>query len=320
MQNPVTRVFLTFPTLGWKMMMMTVMIWREHHLLGGHLHLAGSPGESPCLPPRRRKPRQNPWDSGRAVSVSRDTSPSGKRRFTRRRSNSGVICKLGSELPSNVVSSFTKPKCQTPFTGLITCKVTPASPSPTPGPVSYSSFNNITLSLPSSSLGAVSLDTLLQMFVSQERVEGGTLKQNTFGKLPECLCFHVQRTGFGGGQPYKRHDYVEFPVLLNMDRYTHTSQLVKARAVSSLGGGSAPSSLTSLQGQQQYQLRAVVVHMGGIHSGHYVTYRRGPLGSKSGNRWFHTSDSTVKQVPFSEVSRAPAYMLFYERESQGLEI
>ena len=73
--------------------------------------------------------------------------------------------------------------------------MTPALPSPTPGPVSYNSFNNITLSLPSSrcstiasmwyhffperctvsekfspSLGAVSLDTLLQMFVSQERV------------------------------------------------------------------------------------------------------------------------------------------------------
>jgi len=37
-----------------------------------------------------------------------------------------------------------------PPTGLITCKVTPALPSPTPGPVSYNSFNNITLSLPSS--------------------------------------------------------------------------------------------------------------------------------------------------------------------------
>ena len=96
-------------------------------------------------------------------------------------------------------------------------------------------------------------------------MEGGALKQNTFGKLPECLCFHVQvfrtlciflimpmgilkisnltklimnmivpsqRTGFGGGQPYKRHDYVEFPVLLNMDRYVssiawYTGQLFK---------------------------------------------------------------------------------------------
>ena len=34
----------------------------------------------------------------------------------------------------------------------------------------------------------------------------------------------------------------------------------------------------------------------------FLPTRRGPLGSKSGNRWFHTSDSTVKQVPFSEVS------------------
>ena len=40
--------------------------------------------------------------------------------------------------------------------------------------------------------------------------------------------------------------------------------------------------------------------------------RRGPLGSKSGNRWFHTSDSTVKQVPFSEVSFY--YCLVYSLE------
>ena len=43
-----------------------------------------------------------------------------------------------------------------------------------------------------------------------------------------------------------------------LTRYTHTSQLVKARAVSALGGsfggGSAPSSLTSQQGLQQVKL------------------------------------------------------------------
>ena len=49
-----------------------------------------------------------------------------------------------------------------------------------------------------------------------------------------------------------------FEELLNQTistRYTHTSQLVKARAVSALGGfggnSSAPSSLTSQQGLQQ---------------------------------------------------------------------
>jgi len=257
-----------------------------------------------------------PW-SGRAVSISRDSSPgSTSRRFTRRRSNSGVYCKLGSELPSAVVSAFSKPKCQTPFTGLLTSKVTHTKSPSAPNPVTYSTFNNITLSLPSSGLGAVSLDTLLQMFVSQERVEDDMVKQNTFGKLPECLCFHVQRTGFAGGQPYKRHDYVEFPVMLNMERYTHTSQLVKAKAVSSLSSGSLSLSSSRLPSaiQSQYQLRAVIVHTGGIQSGHYITYRKGPLGSKSSGRWFYTSDSTIKQVPFTEVSRAPAYMLFYERD------
>ena len=36
----------------------------------------------PPTPAVEISPR-NPWDSGRAVSVSRDSSPGGKRRFTR---------------------------------------------------------------------------------------------------------------------------------------------------------------------------------------------------------------------------------------------
>lgn len=87
-------------------------------------------------------------------------------------------------------------------------------------------------------------------------------------------------------------------------RYTHTSQLVKARAYNPLSQDS-PSTFTSLpsmsSSQAPYSLKAVVVHSGGIHSGHYVTYRKGPMESKSATKWFYTSDSTVKQVPFSEV-------------------
>jgi len=253
--------------------------------------------------------------------VSRDTSPVSSSRSRRR---SGVMSKLGEQLPSSLVTSFTKPKCQTPFTGLLTSKLTYTN-GKSHSPVHYSTFDNITLNLPAGGLGAVSLDTLLQMFISQERVEncsGGErqeniVKQITFGKLPDCLCFHIQRTGFAGGQPYKRHDYVEFPVLLNMERFTHTSQLNKSRTIHSLMNG-GPSSL-SARHQALYKLRAVIVHAGGINSGHYITYRKGPLGSSTCSRWFYTSDSQVKQVPFSEVSRAPAYMLFYEKETGDLD-
>eukprot|EP00092_Neocalanus_flemingeri_P095231 GFUD01121147.1.p1 GENE.GFUD01121147.1~~GFUD01121147.1.p1 ORF type:complete len:481 (-),score=155.09 GFUD01121147.1:149-1591(-) len=261
------------------------------------------------------------------VSVSRDSSPTNSRFSKRSRSKSGVYSKLGEELPSSVVSSFTKPKCQTPFTGLLTSKLSYIS-GKSKTPVSYSTFNNITLSLPGQGLGTVSLDTLLQMFISQESIEGvdrqnNLVKQITFGKLPDCLCFHIQRTASQplGGQPYKRHDHVEFPVLLDMERYTHTSQLVRQKNIQGLlgGGRSGPASLPSMTSssshmQALYSLRAVVVHNGGIQSGHYITYRKGPMGSRTSSRWFYTSDSLVKTVPFSEVARAPAYMLFYERE------
>ena len=59
----------------------------------------------------------------------------------------------------------------------------------------------------------------------------------------------------------------------------------------------------------------MIVHSGGIHSGHYITYRKGPFGSKSANKWFYTSDSSVRQVHYEEVSKTPAYMLFYEKLS-----
>jgi len=252
------------------------------------------------------------------VSASRDSSPSNPRFPKRSRRNSGVYSKLGEDLPTSMVTSLTKPKSQTPFTGLLTSKIFNGNSN---SPVSYSTFNNITLSLPRQGLGPISLGTLLDMFISQERVEGpdaksSLIKQITFGKLPECLCLHIQRTGFAGGQPYKRHDFVEFPVLLDMDRFTHTNQLISQENVKGLlGEVSGPSSLPSLlNSSAQYSLRAVIVHSGGINSGHYVTYRKGPVGSKTSGRWFYTSDSIVKQVPFSEVARVPAYMLFYQRD------
>ena len=48
--------------------------------------------------------------------------------------------------------------------------------------------------------------------------------------------------------------------------------------------------------------------------------RKGPLGGKASSKWFHTSDTTVKQVSYSEVSRAAAYMLFYEKQSDSLDV
>ena len=67
------------------------------------------------LPPesRARDTLSQSRDSRDTVSMSRDSSPSG----LRQRRRSGVYTKLGEELPSSLVSSFTKPRNQSPFTG-----------------------------------------------------------------------------------------------------------------------------------------------------------------------------------------------------------
>merc|ERR1712150_331920 len=69
-----------------------------------------------------------------------------------------------------------------------------------------------------------------------------------------------------------------------------------------------------------YSLRAVVVHLGAIDSGHYVTYRReaGITYSAEESRkpkWFYTSDSVVRQVTLEDVLNTNPYMLFYEKDS-----
>lgn len=42
----------------------------------------------------------------------------------------------------------------------------------------------------------------------------------------------------------------------------------------------------------KYQLRAVSVHIGQAHSGHFITYRRG-IGYQNRTSWFRTSDTDV---------------------------
>jgi len=64
-----------------------------------------------------------------------------------------------------------------------------------------------------------------------------------------------------------------------------------------------------------YRLTSVIVHLGDVSSGHFVTYRRAP--SLNGQRfpadWLYTSDLCVRRAPLSEVLAATAYMLLYEK-------
>ncbi len=42
--------------------------------------------------------------------------------------------------------------------------------------------------------------------------------------------------GFSGGQPFKRHEFVEFPAVLSMERYLYSTQLIKQKSIANLIG------------------------------------------------------------------------------------
>lgn len=162
------------------------------------------------------------------------------------------------------------------------------------------------------------LDSLLQMHVNRETVRGqdgdAVTKQVTFGRLPQCLCLHIQRTSYEHGFPEKRSDHVAFPMLLDMSPHlfsTHVSADARMRREKNYNA--LDTSSTVARFQNLYRLCSVIVHLGVINSGHYVTYRRGPPDGRFQCTWFLISDDVVEEVSDATVLKASAYMLLYER-------
>ncbi|PVD36682.1 hypothetical protein C0Q70_03668 [Pomacea canaliculata] len=267
-------------------------------------------------------------------------------------------------------------------------------------PVKYDLFDSLSLTLPQISCWTgLSLESLLYQYVKPEVIENAncphcakrqsankeTTKPSiqrilTIGKVPQCLCLHIQRLQINSsGMPIKRQDHVTFPETLFMDPYLFTKSGAQDFTKSGLCGGNVPSiyrtsapvnllrtlnfdastarnglflqmpaSLTippsmadvnhnsptspldisaictgsSLETASTYcyRLTAVVSHFGDVMSGHFVTYRRGPMSSthqiqqpQMSESWWYASDCTVEKVSISQVLSSQAYMLFYER-------
>lgn len=280
-------------------------------------------------------------------------------------------------------------KFQHPFHGRLTSNMS-CKRCEQQSPVRYDSFESLSLSIPLPHWGRpVSLDQCLQHFISSEtikevecenctKLQQGTIvnkqalesqrttfvKQLKLGKLPQCLCIHLQRlTWSSEGTPIKRQEHVQFTEYLSMDRYkhstaTHRGQRIKCTpklitAESSHDGTEKPTangtdtehhnnnkpfsngscssvflhsagvspqlSLTCDYSSTEYlfQLTAVLVHHGDMHSGHFITYRRSPSSPHSsspfGSQWLWVSDDSVRKASLHEVLSSNAYMLFYER-------
>ncbi|KAK1892485.1 Ubiquitin carboxyl-terminal hydrolase 30 [Dissostichus eleginoides] len=281
-------------------------------------------------------------------------------------------------------------KSQNPFHGCLTSNMS-CKRCEQQSPVRYDSFESLSLSIPLPQWGRpVSLDQCLQHFISSEtikevecenctKLQQGTsvngevlgsqrttfVKQLKLGKLPQCLCIHLQRlTWSNEGSPIKRPEHVQFTEYLSMGRYkhnahTHRSQRIKCalnpkKAESSdasteklsangtgaehpdnnnkpFSNGTFSSVFLQSPGlnpqhgftndfsstEYLFQLTAVLVHHGDMHSGHFVTYRRSPCSARPSSpfssQWLWVSDDSVRKATLQEVLSSNAYMLFYER-------
>ncbi|XP_074868788.1 ubiquitin carboxyl-terminal hydrolase 30 isoform X2 [Carettochelys insculpta] len=115
-------------------------------------------------------------------------------------------------------------------------------------PVRCDTFDSLSLSIPAAMWGRpMTLDHCLHHFISSESVKDvvcdnctkiqaeGTLngqttehqrttfvKQLKLGKLPQCLCIHLQRLSWSNkGMPLKRNEHVQFNEFLIMDIYKY---------------------------------------------------------------------------------------------------
>lgn len=211
--------------------------------------------------------------------------------------------------------------------------------------VKYDKFDSLSLHLPVvGNMGRSTLTQLLDKFVrtelisgvacdgcnedgggSKETITSTSVKTLSIGKLPQCLCLHIVRTAMGpNSTPFKRQDYVEFPEYLVMDPYTRNSMIKNHKE--EIGMVDAEIQLLNANSTTNpgtcnhlYRIKAVVVHKGSVDSGHFVTYRRGPIGSHTrhrcslSSRWYYTSDADIRESTLCEALQATAYMLFYEK-------
>jgi len=120
-------------------------------------------------------------------------------------------------------------------------------------------------------------------------------KQLSIKNLPNVLCIQFKR--FEHHKDLKTsskiHLKVQFPLQVNMLPYTN-----RARSQDTRENFQLARSCT-------YDLLSVVVHVGKLNSGHYISY------SRVANQWFLFDDHKVTLVSESQVLGAEAFLLFY---------
>ncbi|CAE6427416.1 unnamed protein product, partial [Rhizoctonia solani] len=192
----------------------------------------------------------------------------------------------------------------------------------------------------------ISLGQLPAIPRSQQYIHRRALKRYLIATPPPVLVIHLKRfhqvAGAGTllfGSLRKLDDFVAFPEILDIAPFVAPNREeygLKRRGKKVGWFGQKKDKEVPVK----YRLYAVVVHIGSMIGGHYIAYialppqpvatpetedapanTEGPASEPAtGNEkdkckrpWVYISDTTVRPVSFEEVSKAKAYLCFYER-------
>ncbi|KAL2264004.1 hypothetical protein VTK26DRAFT_3559 [Humicola hyalothermophila] len=121
-------------------------------------------------------------------------------------------------------------------------------------------------------------------------------RQTSIKRLPNVLSIQLKRFEYKQGRnerAAKIDTPVQFPLELNMLPYTSRARNQDVRENYELARSCT------------YDLLSVVVHVGEMDTGHYVSYCR------VGDQWFAFNDHKVELAQKSDVLNSRAYLLFY---------
>jgi len=120
-------------------------------------------------------------------------------------------------------------------------------------------------------------------------------KQLSIKRLPNVLCIQFKRFEHNKeiGTTSKIGLKVQFPLQINMLPYTNRARCQDTRENFELARSCT------------YDLLSVVIHVGSLDTGHYISY------SRVGNQWFMFDDHKVTLASESQVLGAEAFLLFY---------
>ena len=177
-----------------------------------------------------------------------------------------------------------------------------------------SNFYSIQLQIRNKKSLYESLDTLIEgelmnedncIFCPECNKKMPAVKSQNFKTLPRMLIFVLKRFEFDFNtmNRIKINDYYEFPVELDMNKYT-SEYLNNKDNINNL-----------------YKLKSIVIHQGHCEGGHYYAFIRNGITQE----WHQFNDTNVtefdkKDIPkeaYGGNSNKNAYLLFYEKEDMN---